>query len=137
MSPNHGTMQEIEYLDYEAVVDRDWTVDDEDLFEKAAAADLEPPEYGSFEANEAEYILEAAEARGHEWPFSCRAGACANCAGIVHDGAVEMDMQQILSDEEVADQGIRLTCVSRPASDEVKLVYNVKHLDSLQDRVIG
>jgi ferredoxin len=48
-----------------------------------------------------------------------------------------MDMQQILSDEEVADEGIRLTCVSRPASDEVKLVYNVKHLDSLQDRVIG
>jgi len=130
-------MPEIEYLDYEAIVDRDWDIDDDDLFEKAASAELDPPAYGSFDANEGEYILEAAEARGHEWPFSCRAGACANCAGIAYEGDLEMDMQQILSDEEVEDNDIRLTCVSRAATDVVRLIYNVKHLDSLQDRVIG
>jgi len=43
-----------------------------------------------------------------------------------------MDMQQILSDEEVEEKNVRLTCIGSAAEDEVKIVYNAKHLDYLQ-----
>ena len=47
-----------------------------------------------------------------------------------------MDMQQILSEEEIEEKNVRLTCIGSPATDRVKLVYNAKHLDYLQNRVI-
>ena len=111
-------------------------MDADDLFETAEGADLGDEDYGTLEVNQGEYILEAAEAQGYDWPFSCRAGACANCAAIVKEGDIDMDMQQILSDEEVSDKNVRLTCIGSPAADEVKIVYNAKHLDYLQNRVI-
>ncbi len=129
-------MPTVEYLNYEVVDDQGWDIYDDDLFEKADEAGLDEVDHGEIEVAEGEYILEAAEAQGFDWPFSCRAGACANCASIVHEGEVEMDMQQILSDEEVEDKGVRLTCVGTPGADEVKIVYNAKHLDYLQNRVI-
>jgi 2Fe-2S type ferredoxin len=129
-------MPTVEYLNYDVVDDQGWDIYDEDLFEKAADEGLGEEDHGEIEVNEGEYILEAAEAQGYDWPFSCRAGACANCAAIVTEGEVEMDMQQILSDEEVEEKGVRLTCVGTPAEDEVKIVYNAKHLDYLQNRVI-
>ena len=129
-------MPTVEYLNYDVVDDQGWDIYDEDLFDKAADEGLDEEEHGEIEVSEGEYILEAAEAQGYDWPFSCRAGACANCAAIVAEGEVEMDMQQILSDEEVEEKGVRLTCVGTPAADEVKIVYNAKHLDYLQNRVI-
>ena len=129
-------MPTVEYLDYQVVNRNDWDTYDEETFDRAADAGLDESEHGSFEVSTSEYILEAAEAQGYDWPFSCRAGACANCAAIVVEGEVEMDMQQILSDEEVEEKHVRLTCVGSPQSDEVKLVYNAKHLDYLEDRVI-
>ena len=129
-------MATVEYLNYESLNDKGWEMDDEDLFEKAADSDLGDEDYGSLEVNEGEYILEAAEAQGYDWPFSCRAGACANCAAIVTEGEIDMDMQQILSDEEVSDKNVRLTCIGSPAADSVQIVYNAKHLDYLQNRVI-
>ncbi|MFB6189682.1 MAG: ferredoxin Fer [Halapricum sp.] len=129
-------MPTVEYLNYEVVDDQGWDIYDEDLFEKAEDAGLDAEDFGDIDVAQGEYILEAAEAQGYDWPFSCRAGACANCAAIVIDGEVEMDMQQILSDEEVEDKGVRLTCVGTPASDDVRIVYNAKHLDYLQNRVI-
>ncbi|MFB6310301.1 MAG: ferredoxin Fer [Salinirussus sp.] len=129
-------MPTVEYLNYEVVDDQGWDLYADDLFEKAAEADLDDEDHGSIEVNEGEYILEAAEAQGFDWPFSCRAGACANCAAIVLEGEIEMDMQQILSDEEVEDKNVRLTCIGHPSADTVKIVYNAKHLDYLQNRVI-
>ncbi|WP_128903649.1 ferredoxin Fer [Halorubrum amylolyticum] len=129
-------MPTVEYLNYEVLDDHGWSMDDDDLFEEAAAADLDDEDYGTLEVNQGEYILESAEAQGYDWPFSCRAGACANCASIVKKGDIEMDMQQILSDEEVEEKDVRLTCIGSPATDEVKIVYNAKHLDYLQNRVI-
>ncbi|MHB9287532.1 ferredoxin Fer [Halobacteriales archaeon Cl-PHB] len=129
-------MPTVEYLNYEVVDDQGWDLYAEDLFEKAADEGLDNEDYGELDVNEGEYILEAAEAQGYDWPFSCRAGACANCAAIVLEGDIDMDMQQILSDEEVEDKNVRLTCIGSPAGDTVKLVYNAKHLDYLQNRVI-
>ena len=134
--PNLLVMPTVEYLNYEVLDDHGWSMDDDDLFEEAAEADLGDEDYGSLEVNQGEYILEAAEAQGYDWPFSCRAGACANCAAIVKEGDIEMDMQQILSDEEVDEKNVRLTCIGSPTADEVKIVYNAKHLDYLQNRVI-
>ncbi len=129
-------MPTVEYLNYEVVDDNDWEMYDPETFEKAAEADLPEEDYGTIEVAQGEYILEAAEAQGFAWPFSCRAGACANCASIVIEGDVEMDMQQILSDEEINEKNVALTCIGRPVTDEVRIVYNAKHLDYLRDRVI-
>lgn len=128
-------MPTVEYLNYETLDDHGWELDG-NPFEKAADADLDEEDYGTIEVAETEYILEAAEAQGYDWPFSCRAGACANCAAIVTAGEVQMDMQQILSDEEIEEKNVRLTCIGSPETNEVKIMYNAKHLDYLQDRVI-
>ena len=129
-------MPTVEYLNYEVLDDHGWNMEDDNLFNNAADAGLGEEDYGELEVNEGEYILEAAEAQGYDWPFSCRAGACANCAAIVTEGEIEMDMQQILSDEEVNDQNVRLTCIGSPTAENVQIVYNAKHLDYLQNRVI-
>jgi 2Fe-2S type ferredoxin len=129
-------MPTVEYLNYEVVDDKGWEIDDPETFDKAADAGLDDEDYGELEVGEGEYILESAEAQGYDWPFSCRAGACANCAAIVVEGEINMDMQQILSDEEVEDKNVRLTCIGTAETDEVQIVYNAKHLDYLQNRVI-
>ncbi|MFP4590790.1 MAG: ferredoxin Fer [Halobacteriales archaeon] len=129
-------MPTVEYLNYEVLEDLGWDIEDDDLFEKAADEDLDDEDYGTLDVNPGEYILETAEAQGYDWPFSCRAGACANCAAILKEGEIEMDMQQILSQEEVDEQNVRLTCIGTPSTDEVRIVYNAKHLDFLQNRVI-
>ena len=134
---DEGPVRTVEYLNYETLSEQGWDMDDEDLFEKAAEADLGDDDYGRVKITGRRYILDAAEDQGFEWPYECRAASCANCAGIVYEGDVEMDMDLILTDEEVEERGIVLTCQALPASDEVKLVYNAMYLDYLQDRVIG
>ena len=129
-------MPTVEYLNYDALTDNEWDIADDDLFEKAANAGLSGEDYGSLDVNEGEYILEAAEVEGFDWPFSCRAGACANCAAILKSGEINMDMQQILSDDEVEELNVRLTCIGSPESEEIKIIFNAKHLDYLQNRVI-
>jgi Ferredoxin len=129
-------MPTVEYLNYEVLDDHGWSMDDDDLFTEAADADLDGEDYGSLRGQPRRVHPRSAEAQGYDWPFSCRAGACANCAAIVKEGEIEMDMQQILSDEEVEEKNVRLTCIGSPDADEVRIVYNAKHLDYLQNRVI-
>ncbi|WP_254538203.1 ferredoxin Fer [Halomarina litorea] len=127
----------VEYLNYQVLTERGWTLEDDDLFEKAAEADLDDADHGTFEAGATRYILDAAEDQGHQWPFECRAASCANCAAILVEGEVTMDMDLILTDEEVEEKGIILTCQSLAVTDRVGIVYNAQHLDYLRDRVIG
>lgn len=126
----------VEYLDYTVLEEKEWSVDDDDLFEKAASANLSEQTYGKLSVEKGEYILEAAEATDCDWPFYCRAGACVNCVAILYDGEVEMEGQRSLSDEELEEENLRLTCVATPTTENVKLVYNAKNLDFLRDRVI-
>ena len=126
----------VEFLDYRAVEERGWSLEDDDLFEKAATADLPPETYGTMTVGKGTYLLEAAEAEGHDWPFFCRGGGCINCAAVLIDGELEMAVNRSLSEEEVEELNLRLTCVATPGSDEVKLVYNAKEIDQLRERII-
>ncbi len=124
----------VEYLDYAVVDERGWPIDE--VFAEAAEADLDEAAHGMVEVARDEYILDAAEAAGLDWPFHCRAGGCVECAAVVVAGDLEMEVQRSLSDEEIEERDLRLTCVATPTTDEVKLLYNARHLDVLQDRVL-
>jgi len=121
----------VEYLDYEALTDHGWSLDDEALFERAAAADLAPDDHGHFLADGDEHLLEAAETQGLRWPFACRGGACVNCAVYLAEGDVEVTVDNVLSDDVVA-AGFRLSCICKPASERLRIVHNVKHRPELE-----
>ncbi|PSP88536.1 ferredoxin [Halobacteriales archaeon QS_4_69_34] len=122
----------VEYLDYEVLDDHGWSLDDEDLFETAAGADLDPADYGEFLVEPHESLLEAAENRGFMWPFACRGGACANCAVLVVEGELSMPGDVILP-QEMIERGIRLSCNGIPTTKEMQVVYNLKHLPALEE----
>jgi curved DNA-binding protein CbpA len=122
----------VEYINYEILEDYDWSLDDDDLFEKAADAGLDPVDYGTFHGSFDDYLLESAEHCGYTWPYSCRSTACANCAVKLIDGEMEMPNNHILP-EEMLERGIRLSCVGTPITDELQVVYNVKHLPDLDE----
>lgn len=114
---------EMEYLSYRSVVEHGWDVDDDDLFDKAARANLDEDRYGRIEIDREETILRSAEANDLSWGSQCRSGTCNVCAAVVKSGDVEMDMNLALTDEQV-EEGVRLTCTAYPDSDRVRIVFN-------------
>jgi len=126
---------EVAYLDYEELADRGWSLEDDDLFEKAAREAIDPGAFGRFVNDPDDSLLEAAEGCGFTWPYSCRGGACANCAVAVVEGDLEMPANHVLPDE-LYDRGIRLSCIGRPTTDELRVVYNVKQLPDLQELLL-
>ena len=126
----------VEYLSQGVLERRGWRRDEEGLFEKARDADLDEREYGTLEVPKGEYLLDGVENEGHDWPFECRAGSCANCAAFLVDGELEMDMNLFLTDEEVEEMDLRLTCVASPESDELQVVYEARRSEYLQT-VVG
>jgi ferredoxin len=55
-------------------------------------------------------------------PFSCESGTCATCMARLVDGSVKMHVNDVLTDDEVAD-GWVLTCQSVPTSTAVHVIY--------------
>jgi ferredoxin len=137
MAPEDLPTYKIEYLNYEVIPEHGWDIDDEDLFEKAAEADLDEKDHGTYEIRGTRYILDGAEDDGKKWPFECRAASCAYCTIILKEGELKMDMDLILTDEEVTERGIYLSCQSIPKSEEVKIVYNAMLEDYLQENIVG
>lgn len=130
-----GMHSEVTYLDYEVLADFGWDVDDEDLFRKAADAGLGGTDYGQFSVEPGQSVLEAAEDHGLAWPFACRGGACANCAVKVVEGELSMPVSHVLTPE-LMDRGFRLTCNATPATGDLKVVYNVKHVPDLEELLL-
>ena len=129
------TEARVEYLNYDVLDDHGWDLDDPDLFERAAAADLDPADYGEFLAAPGESLLESAEDRGFTWPYSCRGGACANCAVSVAEGDLEMPLSHVLP-EELLDRGVRLSCIGVPTTGTLQVVFNVKHLPEVEELLL-
>jgi ferredoxin len=125
----------VEYLDYEVLDDRGWTIEDDDLFERARGADLDREDHGEFEVEPGQYLLEAAEAAGLAWPFACRGGACSNCTVALIEGEIPPPVNHVLP-QELIDRGIRLSCVTQPVSTEAKVIYNVKHLPGVEELLL-
>ena len=68
-------------------------------------------------------ILEIALENDIDAPFSCQGGICSTCLAKINKGSVEMDNNQILTDDEVED-GYVLTCQARLTSSEVEISYD-------------
>ncbi len=122
----------VTYLNYEVLDDHGWSIDDDDLFTKAAAAGLDDRDYGRLTVDPKETLLEGVERCGYAWPYACRGGACANCAVAVCDGELSQLVDHILSDD-LTDDGIRLSCNGMPQSDEMHVVFNLKNRPDLAD----
>jgi ring-1,2-phenylacetyl-CoA epoxidase subunit PaaE len=70
-----------------------------------------------------ESVLGAALARGLELPFSCKAGVCTTCRAKLMEGKVDMAANYGLEQYEL-DDGIILTCQSRPLTDHIVVDFD-------------
>jgi ferredoxin len=126
---------QVTYLNYDILGDFGWQTDDEGLFEKAADADLDEVDYGQFLVQPGQSLLEAAEENGFAWPFACRGGACANCAILLLDGELSMPVSHVLP-ADLMERGFRLSCNGMVVSDELKVIFNVKHMPELEELLL-
>jgi curved DNA-binding protein CbpA len=125
----------VEFLNFEVLEDHGWALGDEDLFGKAADANLQSTDFGRFYVDPNDTLLEAAEKNGFAWPFACRGGACTNCAVAVVEGEMPSPASHILPPD-LTEKGIRLSCIAAPVSDDAKIVYNLKHLPEVSELLL-
>ena len=70
-----------------------------------------------------EKLLDVLLDKGIEAPYSCREGHCGACATTVVSGEVEMETNDVLEPDDLAE-GLILACQSHPVSDEVEVSYD-------------
>ena len=76
----------------------------------------------AFKMDKGHYILEEGLSKDVDMPFSCQGGVCTSCMCKVKSGEVDMQENFTLTDQEM-DEGYILTCISKPVSDVVELVF--------------
>jgi ferredoxin-NADP reductase len=67
-------------------------------------------------------ILQAALQNDIALPYSCRAGICSACSARCSSGRVQMAVNDVLTDLDMA-QGWILTCTGHPVTDDVVIEY--------------
>lgn len=67
-------------------------------------------------------ILEAGLVAGLALPYTCRAGRCGACIALCTKGQVEMEYNEVLTDEEVT-LGQVLTCMAHPLTSGVEIQW--------------
>lgn len=70
-----------------------------------------------------EKLLDVLLDEGIEAPYSCREGHCGACATTLVSGEVDMETNDVLEADDLAD-GLILACQSRPTSDSVEVTYD-------------
>lgn len=71
----------------------------------------------------AEKLLDVLLEMGIEAPYSCREGHCGACATTLVSGEVEMENNEVLEPDDLAD-GLVLACQSHPVTDDVEVTYD-------------
>lgn len=77
----------------------------------------------SFTMKPSEHILYAAIEAGLDAPHSCLSGYCATCRAKLMEGRVRMEINDALTEEEVA-QGYILTCQAIPLTERIVVDYD-------------
>ena len=71
----------------------------------------------------AEKLLDVLLDAGIEAPYSCREGHCGACATTTVGGEVEMEVNDVLEPDDLAE-GLILACQAHPISDTVEVSYD-------------
>lgn len=70
-----------------------------------------------------ENILDAALGHGADLPFSCKGGVCATCKARLVEGRVDMDLNHVLSEDDIKN-GLILTCQAHPVTAKVVVDFD-------------
>lgn len=68
-------------------------------------------------------LLDVLLDKGLDVPFSCREGHCGACAVVMRSGEVDMDVNDVLEPDDIAD-GLILACQALPKTDSVDVTYD-------------
>jgi 3-ketosteroid 9alpha-monooxygenase subunit B len=70
-----------------------------------------------------EKLLDVLLEKGIEAPYACREGHCGACAVTAVEGEVEMEANDVLESDDLAE-GLILACQARPLTDSVEVSYD-------------
>ena len=77
----------------------------------------------TFQMSKKKLILTAALDEGLDAPYSCQGGVCCSCMARVVEGKAVMDVNSILSEEEI-EEGFILTCQAHPITSKIKIDFD-------------
>ena len=68
-------------------------------------------------------LLEIALNQKIDVPYSCQGGVCSSCIARVTEGKVDMNNNQILTEEEI-QEGLILSCIATPKSNKITIDFD-------------